>query len=208
MSAPLVNTHPDAFRLKRPGRSFFWRFDDVNLYLLKTNNNDPDGSWDGERPLYVNADSGQVFLGPNTKVNGNLYLGDAIALTDGNLYGTLWGGYLSTWLGNQFAARDNNINARATKSSGYLANTGWFKDASTGLIIQWGEVGRTGYATWVNFPIAFTSFCSGVFLTLSDLPVNLNNSTQNIHANSRTLWGFNYSANAAEVSAFWLAIGG
>ncbi|EKP2011562.1 hypothetical protein OFY82_004422 [Salmonella enterica] len=114
MSAPLVNTHPDAFRLKQPGRSFFWRFDDVNLYLLKTNNNDPDGSWDGARPLYVNADSGQVFLGPNTKVNGNLYLGDAIALTDGNLYGTLWGGHLSTWLGNQFAARDNNINARAT----------------------------------------------------------------------------------------------
>ncbi|EBR4568061.1 hypothetical protein LCC41_000132 [Salmonella enterica] len=137
---------------------------------------------------------------------------------DGNIAGSLWGGWLSTWLNNQFAARDSAIDARATidwvgryfatKSSGYLANTGWFKDSSTGLILQWGEVGRTGYGTWVNFPIAFTSFCSGVFLTLSDTPANLSNSTQNIHAGGRTLSGFSYLANTAESSAFWLAIGG
>ncbi|OSJ48441.1 phage tail fiber protein H, partial [Salmonella enterica subsp. enterica serovar Newport str. SHSN001] len=114
MSAPLVNTHPDAFRLKQRGRSFFWRFDGANLYLLRTAINDPDGLWDGARPLYVNADSGQVFLGPNTKVNGNLYLGDALVHTDGNIYGTLWGGYLNNWLNNQFVARDNNINIRST----------------------------------------------------------------------------------------------
>lgn len=114
MSAPLVNTHPDAFRLKQPGRSFFWRFDGANFYLLRTAINDPDGLWDAARPLYVNADSGQVFLGPNTKVNGNLYLGDALVHTDGNIYGTLWGGYLNNWLNNQFVARDNNINIRST----------------------------------------------------------------------------------------------
>lgn len=208
MSAPLINTHPDAFRLKQPNRSFFWRFDGANLYLLRTALNDPDGGWDAARPFYVNADTSRVFLGPDTTVNGHFYVGGAMVDTDGNIYSTLWGGWLSTWLNNQFAARDSAINARATKSSGYLANTGWFKDSSTGLILQWGEVGRTGYSTWVNFPIAFTSFCSGVFLTLSDSPVSLNNSTQNIHANSRTLSGFNYAANAAESSAFWLAIGG
>ncbi|EAV4234142.1 hypothetical protein C8351_05650 [Salmonella enterica] len=114
MSAPLINTHPDAFRLKQSNRSFFWRFDGSTLYLLRTALNDPNGGWDAARPLYVNADSGQVFLGPNTKVNGNLYLGDALVHTDGNIYGTLWGGYLNNWLNNQFSARDNNINARAT----------------------------------------------------------------------------------------------
>ncbi|HFZ7942952.1 TPA: hypothetical protein ACIO7S_005027, partial [Salmonella enterica subsp. enterica serovar Birkenhead] len=34
--------------------------------------------------------------------------------TDGNIYGSLWGGWLNNWLNGQFAARDNNINARAT----------------------------------------------------------------------------------------------
>lgn len=113
MSAPLVNTHPDAFRLKQPGRSFFWRFDGAALHLLRTAINDPDGLWDGARPLYVNADSGQVFLGPDTKVNGTLYVNDARVHTDGNIYGTLWGGYLNDWINNAFAARDNNINTRA-----------------------------------------------------------------------------------------------
>lgn len=114
MSGPLINTHPDAFRLKQSARSFFWRFDGATLYLLRTAINDPDGLWDAARPLYVNADSGQVYLGPNTKVNGNLYLGDALVHTDGNIYGTLWGGYLNNWINNALAARDNNINTRAT----------------------------------------------------------------------------------------------
>ncbi|HHR4769109.1 TPA: hypothetical protein ACS55J_000665 [Salmonella enterica] len=34
--------------------------------------------------------------------------------TDGNIYGTMWGGWLNNWLGGQFSARDNNINIRAT----------------------------------------------------------------------------------------------
>ncbi|EAY4772987.1 hypothetical protein S828_15935 [Salmonella enterica] len=114
MSAPLINTHPDAFRLKQPGRSFFWRFDGANLYLLRTAINDPDGGWDAARPLSVNANSGQLFLGPDTRINGNLYVNDARVQTDGNIYGNLWGGYLNNWLNNQFVARDNNINTRAT----------------------------------------------------------------------------------------------
>ncbi|EKJ5692076.1 hypothetical protein PJO24_002187 [Salmonella enterica] len=34
--------------------------------------------------------------------------------TDGNIYGTLWGGWLNNWLNGQFTARDNNIGTRAT----------------------------------------------------------------------------------------------
>lgn len=176
----------------------------VRMWLYK------DKGGDGVR-LNNGVDGGGEFIfGKNGEFYSPLaiHAGAAALTVDGNIYGTLWGGWLNNWLNNQFVARDNNINARATKSSGWLANTGWFKDASTGLIIQWGEVGRTGYGTWVNFPIAFTSFCLGVFLTLSDSPVNLSNSSNNIHANSRTLSGFNYAANTAESSAFWLAIGG
>ncbi|EAA9302451.1 hypothetical protein BHZ80_22680, partial [Salmonella enterica] len=117
MSAPLINTHMNGFRLKQPGRSFFWRFDGSTLYLLRTAINDPDGTWDAARPLYVNADSGQVFLGPNTKVNGTLYVDNARVATDGNIYGTRWntnGAWLWDTIAEQLAARDNNINARAT----------------------------------------------------------------------------------------------
>lgn len=35
-------------------------------------------------------------------------------LTDGNINGSLWGGYLNNWINNALTARDNNINARAT----------------------------------------------------------------------------------------------
>ncbi|HAF2131027.1 TPA: hypothetical protein G9F27_005366, partial [Salmonella enterica] len=114
MSAPLINTHPDAFRLKQPGRSFFWRFDGANLYLLRTAPNDPDGGWDAARPFYVNANSGQLYLGPDTKINGDLYVGDARVHTNGNINGIAWGGWLSDYLNIQFAGRDNNINVRAT----------------------------------------------------------------------------------------------
>lgn len=52
--------------------------------------------------------------------NGNFYApgallaGTGVYQTDGNINGTVWGGYISNWLGIQFAARDNNINTRAT----------------------------------------------------------------------------------------------
>lgn len=114
MSAPLINTHPDAFRLKQPNRSFFWRFDGASLYLLRTALNDPDGGWDAARPFYVDANTTRVYLGPDTTVNGNFYVGGAMVATDGNVNGTCWGGWLNNWLNGQFSARDNNINARAT----------------------------------------------------------------------------------------------
>ncbi|MGF2654875.1 hypothetical protein ACQUWL_20500 [Serratia marcescens] len=45
---------------------------------------------------------------------GAVLASGAIFHTDGNITGNIWGGYLSNWLNNQFAARDNNINTRAT----------------------------------------------------------------------------------------------
>lgn len=117
MSAPLINTHPDAFRLKQPNRSFFWRFDGANLYLLRTAINDPNGGWDAARPFYVNADTTRVYLGPDTVVNGTLYVSGARIATDGNIWGTRWktgGAWLWDTIVEQLAIRDNNTNARST----------------------------------------------------------------------------------------------
>ncbi|EKB5400934.1 hypothetical protein OOP60_001217 [Salmonella enterica] len=166
MSAPLVNTHPDAFRLKQPGRSFFWRFDGAILYLLRTAINDPDGLWDGARPLYVNADSGQVFLGPDTRVNGTLYVNDARVHTDGNIYGACWGGYLSTWLGNQFGARDNNINVRATidwVNQNFVQNIDLTEPTEVEFRDGWGYPRGTDGAAIYNFKMVGGSSNVGWF---------------------------------------------
>ncbi|ELM4201926.1 hypothetical protein RYG20_001147 [Salmonella enterica] len=103
-----------------------------------------------------NSDGSIVFV-VNGDINANtLRAGGAIYQNNGDIYGSVWGNnWLSIWLNNQFAARDNNINARAPRNTASLATNGWFRDASTGLIVQWGtQHGRTGGHT-VNLPLPF-----------------------------------------------------
>ncbi|EKO1024748.1 hypothetical protein PX617_004967 [Salmonella enterica subsp. enterica] len=83
----------------------------VRAYIYK------DKGGDGVR-LNNGVDGGGEFVFGN---NGqfyspsNLHAGGAILANDGNVYGSLWGNqYISAWLNSQFAARDNNINVRAT----------------------------------------------------------------------------------------------
>ncbi|EGJ8136535.1 hypothetical protein INU97_004683, partial [Salmonella enterica] len=92
---------------------------------------------------------GDIYAG------GSLHAGGNTIATDGNIYGSLWGGWLNDWLNNQFAACNNNINARAPRNTASLATNGWFRDASTGLIVQWGtHPGGAGTYT-VNLPQPF-----------------------------------------------------
>ncbi|EJY7488074.1 hypothetical protein OHE59_004653, partial [Salmonella enterica subsp. enterica serovar Thompson] len=103
-----------------------------------------------------NTDGSVVFVVNGDITANNLRAGDASYQNNGDIYGSVWGNnWLSTWLNNQFAARDNNINARAPRNTASLATNGWFRDASTGLIVQWGtQHGRTGGHT-VNLPLPF-----------------------------------------------------
>ncbi|ELE3269011.1 tail fiber protein [Salmonella enterica subsp. enterica serovar Muenchen] len=103
-----------------------------------------------------NPDGSIVFVVNGDITANNLRAGDASYQNNGDIYGSVWeNNWLSTWLNNQFAARDNNINARAPRNTASLATNGWFRDASTGLIVQWGtQHGRTGGHT-VNLPLPF-----------------------------------------------------
>lgn len=61
----------------------------------------------------------------------------------------------------------SNFDARYSfKNTASLSANGWFKDASTGLITQWGRVssGAIGYLG-VAFPIAFPNACVGISCT-------------------------------------------
>lgn len=123
----------------------------VRMWLYK------DKGGDGVR-LNNGVDGGYDFVfGKNNEFYSpsSIHAGGNTITTDGNIYGSLWGGWLNDWLSNQFAARDNNINARAPRNTASLATNGWFRDASTGLIVQWGtHPGGAGTYT-VNLPQPF-----------------------------------------------------
>ncbi|EDX2020113.1 hypothetical protein BU505_003026 [Salmonella enterica subsp. enterica serovar Sandiego] len=123
----------------------------VRMWLYK------DKGGDGVR-LNNGIDGGNDFVfGKNSEFYSpsSIHAGGNTIATDGNIYGSLWGGWLNDWINNQFAARDNNINARAPRNTASLATNGWFRDASAGLIVQWGtHPGGSGTYT-VNLPQPF-----------------------------------------------------
>ncbi|EBP3998258.1 phage tail protein [Salmonella enterica subsp. enterica] len=124
---------------------------------------------DANRPTVIELDDDQgwhLFSQRNTdgsilfEVNGRimahtaLHSGDATLATDGNVYGTIWGGWLNDWI-------NNNLSRKNTAS---LATNGWFRDSSTGWIIQWGITPYAGTTTiTVNLP---TPFPVGAFMAM------------------------------------------
>ncbi|EAV0017695.1 tail fiber protein [Salmonella enterica] len=99
--------------LKNDGRMHFAIANEdgnARMWLYK------DKGGDGVR-LNNGVDGGGEFVfGKNSEFYSpsHIHSGNAFFASDGNAYGTCWGGYLSTWLNNNFAARDNNINIRST----------------------------------------------------------------------------------------------
>lgn len=175
MSGPLVISSIDAFRLKQQKRSFFFRFDGSNLYLLKTKSGDPDGTYDDSRPITVNADTGIVTLGAGTRVAGVLYVGDkgAWIANDGNIWGTRWntnGQWLWDAIEQNFSARDNSINNVANR-----ANDAWNKanDAQVYRVANARRGGQqyqggSGTGQGMNWECPVGCFLSGINTNVSD----------------------------------------
>lgn len=94
---------------------------------------------------------------------------DHIHAATGDVYGTEWGGWLSSYIARQipsapdlrgYATSDWVSRYFANKSTASLAGNGWFRDASTGFIIQWGTTPGGAYAGGsgtlnVSLPITF-----------------------------------------------------
>lgn len=115
--------------------------------------------------------------------------------TDGNLSGSIWGGYLS-----------NHINSRSAISGS--RNAWWYKDEVTGLIFQGGVVNRADHATWVGFPRGYARECFGVQMTLAWTNGSwFGDSRVNIQAREVGNGGFNAMMDQQEQSAFWWAVG-
>lgn len=116
-----------------------------------------------DRPTVIELDDGQgwhLFSQRNPdgsilfEVNGDirastaLHAGNSTIATDGNIFGTRWNPS-GAWLW------DTIVNTFSPKNTASLETNGWFKDASTGLIIQWGITGGNLNKAVVNLPIPF-----------------------------------------------------
>ncbi|EOF5071379.1 phage tail protein [Salmonella enterica] len=144
--------------------------------------NDTGFKQDGDGVLSIYANNARVGYidGNGLHMLTDIHFDNARMTTNGDIFSSVWGNnWLSIWMTNQLntrgtidwinselAARDNNINARATwdyvnqtfarKNTASLAVNGWFRDASTGWIFQWGITPFAGNTTiTVSLPIPF-----------------------------------------------------
>lgn len=108
-----------------------------------------------------------TLKGSTVTAVGNVASGNGASFlqADGNVYGSVWGGYLSTYLGNM----------RNTASKDW---NGWFRDSATGLLIQWctgpGVIHETQNVI-TNFPIAFPNACFIAYASTKSPDQNFNN---------------------------------
>ncbi|EDW0701184.1 phage tail protein [Salmonella enterica subsp. enterica] len=117
------------------------------------------GSADGVLDIYCNnakvgyIDNTGLYMLADIFTTGSLHAGDSTLHTNGNVYGSSWGGWLSDFL-------NNNYNRKNTAS---LGGYGWVRDESTSFIMQWGTLGASN-GTY-NFPRAFPVGCLAIFVT-------------------------------------------
>ncbi|EBU8846318.1 phage tail protein [Salmonella enterica subsp. enterica serovar Muenchen] len=100
-----------------------------------------------------NPDGSILFTVNGDTTANTLRAGDAIYQNNGNINGSIWGGWLNDFL-------NNNFNRKNTAS---LQDWGWVRDESTGFIMQWGTLGSSN-GTY-NFPRAFPVGCLAIFVT-------------------------------------------
>lgn len=117
--------------------------------------NDTGLKQDGDGVLGIYANNARVGYIDNSGLHmlNDVYSGDAHLGDNGDIFGSVWGGWLNDFL-------NNNYNRKNTAS---LGDYGWVRDESTGFIMQWGTLGSSN-GTY-NFPREFPASCFAVFVT-------------------------------------------
>lgn len=119
--------------------------------------NDTGIKWisDGVFGLYANgAQVGYIDPAGLHLNSEGLHVGGARMSSDGNIWGTRWNAS-GQWLWDAIVGQ---LNTRAPRNTASLAVNGWFRDASTGWIFQWGITPFSGNTTiTVSLPIPFPS---------------------------------------------------
>lgn len=128
----------------------------------------------------------------------SLHAGNADFTADGNVNGSVWGGWLKDWI-------NNNFNRKNTAS---LSDYGWVRDESTGFIMQWGTL--SGSNGTYNFPRAFPVSCFAVFVTNTSSQGALVDNAFGYPVNNSQFFAATKASNGAGTGAYpvaWFAIG-
>ncbi|KAA6118660.1 hypothetical protein F3I20_21885 [Candidatus Pantoea gossypiicola] len=125
------------YRLVAGNRGAFWRFDSSNMYLMFTNDGDPHGGFNDLRPLIADFATGKLSTGHDFSAGGNVYSGGGASrlATDGNIYGSVWGGFLNNWIAGQIAAQVGAVQTWVSQnyvSSVKLGAMGWLASIADG----------------------------------------------------------------------------
>ncbi|MGC6229202.1 phage tail protein [Hafnia paralvei] len=104
---------------------------------------------------------------------------------------------------------DNKLGLKGNKSTANLGVSGWWRDGSTGLLIQWGtqrSVDANGVS--FNYPIAFNAVYGGLATIKTNVSIDGNNAAYFFTPNLTTGTVVNDPATTGRVcDVFWVAFG-
>ncbi|BDI77684.1 hypothetical protein FJMB80015_20360 [Enterobacter hormaechei] len=139
--------------------------------VLNTNGDISGSAWGGALTDWLNSQLATRDANINARATVD-WVNSQLATRDANINARA----TVDWVNSQLATRDANINVRATvdwvnsnfnkKNTATLGFSGWSRDESTGLIMQWGNVDNAR-GTY-SFPRAFNDTCFAVFATNKD----------------------------------------
>lgn len=148
-----ITNQANGYRILSPNQGVIHRFDGSTYYLLFTDVGNQYGGWNGLRPFAVNASNGDVTLNHNVNIGNTLMAGGELQANhgnvrlagDGNVYGSIWGGWISNWIQGNFVQRgagDAVQDMRLAGEGGGVLNgtfkapggcvmTGWYTEGSS-----------------------------------------------------------------------------
>lgn len=160
-SGEIQSTSANSYRIVSGNYGFFTRFDGSSAYFMFTASGNQYGSWNDLRPLFFNASNGNATFGHAVTFNSSIttagriqcnadivansviYTGNGASFvaSDGNVYGSCWGGYLNNWVASQISSSSVSDVRLGAQASGVLSGTlivpsgcvmtGWYTEGST-----------------------------------------------------------------------------
>ena len=217
-SGEFVSRSANGFRIAYGSYGAFWRNDGGSLYLLVTNSGDSLGTFNSLRPFTVSLATGDITMNKLALANyanfdaryytkaqsdaGYMAKTGAYTKNESDARFQPKGSYTPT--GTAYTKAESDARFQKINSASKAAN-GWYKDANTGMIFQWGVVSSsvTGNVN-ITFPTAFPSACVNVQNTIIR---KVNDGAQNnwTYVTSFTKTGASVGSDGHGV--YWYAVG-
>ena len=217
-SGEFVSRSANGFRIAYGSYGAFWRNDGGSLYLLVTNSGDSLGTFNSLRPFTVSLATGDITMNKLALANyanfdaryytkaqsdaGYMAKTGAYTKAESDARFQPKGNYTPT--GTAYTKAESDARFQKINSASKAAN-GWYKDANTGMIFQWGVVSSsvTGNVN-ITFPTAFPSACVNVQNTIIR---KVNDGAQNnwTYVTSFTKTGASVGSDGHGV--YWYAVG-